>query len=186
MRFVAGLILVLTALVDGFPQKVEDGWKGLLPYTSTRADIEKVVGKGEKDKYNLLWKYVSSEAAVEVRYAGDPCGDKASSFEVPPETAITYWVTLKHAVPIEDLSFDRNRFARYPSSEDRSSTSFYYYQAKENLSVVPNEWGGHGIELSGELIGGREYITSFRYGPPWSELYRSPCVKSLTGTRTEA
>ena len=177
MRFTSIAILIMAASTLS-AQKVEDGWKGLLPYKSTRADVEKVVGKGEKDKYILHWKYETAEATVEVLYADDPCGEKGSSFEVPAETAITFWINLKQPIPISELSFERNGFARYPSPTDNPTAWFYYYQAREKLDVVENQWGGHGIEIEGEVVGDREYAKRFVYRAPWSELHRSPCVKT--------
>ena|SRR5258708_29591156 len=171
--------------VPVFSQKVEDGWKGLLPFKSTKEDVEKVLGKGKQkpDAWQLKrYKYDTDEAVVDVEYAELSCDEKTDPydrFDVPSDTVIRYRVQLKKMLPISELSFETIRFAHVPSHTGVDSQFYFsYMQANQNLDVGPNEFRtGSGIEISGKIVGDRDYARGFMYGPPWGEREKRRCNK---------
>jgi hypothetical protein len=183
------LIIVLAFTVPVLSQqKVENGWKGLLPYKSAKADVEKALGKGQKvtDITERLWnnefRYDTSEAMVDVDYIRSSCEKESNdprsfhAHDMAAETVAKYWVTLKSRTPLSEFSFETARFARHPGKA--SDGEFNYYQAREKLNVVPNEWGvTWGIYFEGFRSGDREYIDRFYYGIPWTE-WTKPCPPS--------
>ena len=177
------LAMSLAFAIPVFSQKVEDGWKGLLPFKSTKADVEKIFGSGSQQKDWLpthVYEYGTDEALLTVVYAASPCDERTKSSDrlnVAAETVLRYDVVLKRATPMSEFSFDTNRFARNPDRYEKGEASphFYYYQARENLNVVPNEWSiNHGIWFEG-VFTAREYVKWFHYRQPWGEREKHRC-----------
>ena len=158
-----------------FGQRVEDGWKGLLPFKSTKADVEKLFGAGKKIDRNQLYQfeYKNEAGTFRVDYSGDPCDSSAASFDrynLPMATILRYEVRLFQPTPLKEFTFDVNRFERTvmiygPNNEPRAIS---YLQWESDRSKVPNEASvGFGIEIQVSDGGDEELATGFRYGLPY-------------------
>jgi hypothetical protein len=160
-----------------FGQRVEDGWKGLLPFKSTKAEIEKSFGEGKKtdSDRHYQYEYKSETATFRVDYSGDPCDSSSDSldrYDLPRLTILRYEVQLFNPVPLKEFTFDVNRFERtvmiYGPSNEPWATS--YLQWEFDLWKVPNQAGaGNGIEIQVTTGESEELVTGFRYGPPYDK-----------------
>src|SRR5215204_5472746 len=120
MKFIIAFIWLILISIPAFSQtteskwKVEDGWKGLLPFKSTRADIEKLFGKGVrlKDPFHYQYRYEAEEAIIEVGYAETPCDENSNDverFDIPENTVKLYKIILKGQTTTAELTFNKNR-----------------------------------------------------------------------------
>jgi hypothetical protein len=210
MKFIIAFIYLILISISAFSQttetkwKVEDGWKGLLPLISTRADFEKLFGKGVRLKNSAYYqyRYETEEAIIEVDYAQTRC-DKNSNgvnrFDIPENTVTRYQIILKGQAPTAELTFDKNRFERSvsesqvtevelnkyrfertdPQNQNKEPAfAISYHQFKEELSSPQNEWSsGVGISFWGIAVQDVDYVRGFSYGPSYDDLEKRRCEK---------
>jgi len=175
LRFLIALFIVALFGAGLSAQKVEEGWKGLLPFNSTKADVEKRFGDGkrtDRDRH-YQFEYKNETGTFGVDYSGDPCdpsSDSLDRYNLPAATILRYKVRLFKPVPMKELNFDVNRFERTvmiygPNNEPRAVS---YVQWETDLWKVPNQaGGGYGIEMQVSDGGDGELATGFLYGPPY-------------------
>jgi hypothetical protein len=175
MRFILAILLVGLFGVDLSAQRVEEGWKGLLPFKSTKADVEKLFGNGKTTEHNrhYQFEYKTETGTFRVDYSGDPCDPSAEyseRYNLPAATILHYEVQLVTPVPLENFTFDVNRFERTvmiygPNKEPRAIS---YVQWEFDRWKVPNQAGvGNGIEIQITGSEDRELVTRFLYSPPY-------------------
>ncbi|MBK8466008.1 MAG: hypothetical protein IPL32_09265 [Chloracidobacterium sp.] len=189
---IATTLLSLILSIPAFSQKIEDGWKGLLPFKSTRADFEKIFGKGTRDELGefemvLPQRYVyrTDETLIRVTYSEKQCDarDVFYRMNVPDGTVLRYSVSFKHPKPLSGFTFDSDRLVRCPNA----GTYYCYYQTPEKTdvfppskakaeNVFPNETAmRYGIWFEGEIITNRDFVRALYYVMPWGERERHPC-----------
>ena len=128
--FVAFIGLLLIT-VEGQPQAVENGWKGILPLVSSRTDVEKAYGKHERVDDNGYYNYRTGDFFVQVNYATGPCHPNRynrGKFNVPEGTVLDLWVHLKKTILLSDLNFNRDAYFR---STGGDVEGVVYYQSRD-------------------------------------------------------
>jgi hypothetical protein len=141
-------ILVLSLFPFYFSQALEksQGWRGIVPLHSTRADVERLLGKSES---NCECSYKLPDVNVFFTYSStDGCQKgRAGGWNVPRDTVI--WITVypKFTVPFSDLTLDKSK---YKVIKDGDVDAFTRYS---------NESQGVSIEVASGLV------KSFNYGP---------------------
>ncbi len=158
-----------------FGQRVEDGWKGLLPFKSTKADVEKLFGAGKRTDLDrhYQFEYKNETGSFRVDYSGDPCdpsSDSLDRYDLPAATILRYEVRLFKPVPLKEFTFDVNRFERTvmiygPNNEPQVIS---YMQWEFERWKAPNQVGvGNGIEIQVTGSGDGELATGFLYSPQY-------------------
>ena len=86
-----------------------NSWKGLTPLLSTRADVEKLLGKPKEDKYSCC-RYEMPNENVSISYATDTCDE---GWNVPKDTVLSLSVSPNSDVgkSFEELKLDKNKFS---------------------------------------------------------------------------
>src|SRR5215831_21022617 len=112
LRCVSSAIICFAAASVSFPQTIEDGWKGILPFKTDKATVEKILGKPliNSDGY---YNYSSDEAFVQVDFSAEPCTQVPygrGRYNVPKDRVIRYWVSLRKQTLLSDLKFDRSKY----------------------------------------------------------------------------
>jgi hypothetical protein len=126
-------------------------WHGLSPLKSTRADVERVMGKPNINHENKLLTYYLPDVVVSFGFAGNPqCAQKLpyESWDVSAETLTAITVSLKQQVLISDAGIDFTGYAKKKGNSDL--IGHYYYS---------NEEDGFSIEI------GPHYIMGYIYEP---------------------
>lgn len=172
MRFVIAVIWLVILAVSVFPQRIEDGWKSLVPLKTTRQEAEKILGKPEIDD-NGYYRYRTAEAFVEVNYSTSPCAGNQynrGKYNVPADTILSYQVSLGKIVPIDEVKFDRKNYYRDSSSD--LLTSITYWESIPNTRKVSS---GYGVGIKVYLQIDKEYVTGFSYFPRNEEIQQAQC-----------
>ncbi len=91
------------------PFQIPSNWKGLTPLKSTRADVEKILGKPSRSVPGPVI-YGNDSERVDVAYARDRCEYANGGWNVPANTVIRLEVRPVKTVLLEDLSFDRSKY----------------------------------------------------------------------------
>jgi hypothetical protein len=136
-------VLFVTLLVhSGSCQNIEQGWKGIKSLKSSRAEVEKILGKGEVDRSGYF-RYSVPDAFVRINYSVAPCSIapmNRGKFRIPENTVIDYYVVPKESLRLEDLKFNREEFYK-DTSGDVTDKIVYANQSNSILINVDNRNG---------------------------------------------
>lgn len=114
------------------------GWKGIVPLHSTRADVERLLGPGSGDC--KCW-YDFEDNHVRIDYAKAPCEGYPSGWNVPADTVLTIRVTTEHERQFSEFVSDESKY-----DKDFEDTPVVHYSSREEgvqYSVYPeNPIGG--------------------------------------------
>ena len=102
------------------------GWNGLVPLHSTRADVERILGRS-KDRCNCLYK--TTNESVHVEYADGTCKGFPPGWNVPAGTVLLITVRSTNQQKVSDLNIDLSRFVKF--NDDAGTT---YYARREDGS----------------------------------------------------
>src|SRR3989442_185023 len=114
LRFL--LFFVLFFLLVGESQAKE--WRGIVPLKSTRADVERLVGK--EDSFG---RHQFADERGSIRYRENPCRGAYRPLEedncecmVSQDTVVSIFVTPEVARTFSSLHLDRAKYQRRPSN----------------------------------------------------------------------
>lgn len=92
------------------PFPIPVNWNGLIPLKSTRADVEKTLGKSRRSVPGPVI-YENETERVDVTYARDRCESWHGDWNVPANTVIRIEVRPVRTVLLEDLTFDKDKYS---------------------------------------------------------------------------
>jgi hypothetical protein len=147
MRIMAGFALLLALSLSARAES----WRGITPLKSTRADVERLLGKPVPGGLDFLAVYKLETGEVHVQYAtGRLCRelDKCKC-RVPDDTVIEVSVESKVKAKFSTLKIDKTVFDRFPLVENTSI--MIYYNSEAGLAYSVSEKG--------------DQILSVQYGP---------------------
>ena len=120
------LLIALTGLLFSFSTGAihqPRGWNGIVPLHSTRADVERVLGRSE-DPCNCIYKTKSE--SVHVEYGEGTCNGFPPGWNVPRGTVLLITVRSSNQPKITDLHIDLNRYVKF-----YDDAGFTYYASRE-------------------------------------------------------
>lgn len=131
------LLLCVSVMLPIAAQSQAKGWRGIMPLHSTRADVERLIGK-PNFKYDL---YDFENERVFILYSSKPCTEGLQgSWNVPRDTVIQVSVAPKEKLRLSDLQID---FSKYERVEDPlTKIHIYYTNKEEGIRYVVFEGGG--------------------------------------------
>ncbi len=132
----AVIISIFLFYLNAPGQKIENGWKRIAVFKSTRADVEKALGKPLPDSISGDAVYQTSEGNVVVVYPRIPCSDPASrrsEFALSEGTVIEYTVYPKEAIPLTALQWNKDDYA--PTKSSHYSNTYHYTNTSGNIWI---------------------------------------------------
>ena len=120
-------------------------WKGIVPLKSTRADVERLLGKP-----NQLGRYEIENERVNFYYSEGPCdsGDGLAEANceclVAKDTVLKIVVTFDHGVKVSKLGIDKKKYERTPFYAYRPTATYadftdgVVYTIVESDDIVTN------------------------------------------------
>ncbi len=181
-RLVYLFLLVGACALSTSAEKVEDGWKGLLPFKSTKADVERLMGPGKRTRHesHFQFEYRDRGATLRVDYSGEPCSalpDSPSRFDLPLGTIVRYEVRLSEPLPLQELTFEKKRFERtvmIGTEEDPKAIS--YLQWEFDMGHAPNQKTvGYEVEIKIAGEPEAEVVWGYLHGFPF-DLSKFKCA----------
>lgn len=152
MKLCILIVLTMCAALTIPNQTQSEGWRGIVPLRSTRADVECILGK-PIDKTGLI--YDTEKERIFIHFQGERCvvsdekgRNVQGGWNVPPETVLSIRVSLKVELLFTDFNIDETKYKKFVSPHD--GTTYY-----------SNEEAGIGIAV--DSAEGR--VKSFSYGP---------------------
>lgn len=124
--FILGFVTNLSAVQDR-------GWRGIVPLSSTRQEVERVIGPPLTSggiTYDL------KTDRVNVSYASGTCEEGKSGWKVPPGTVTDIKVYPQRRVLLAELHIDLRGFRKFSNPHVRDSIS--YANEDEGISIGTN------------------------------------------------
>ena len=92
-------------------------WKGIAIFKSTRADVERLLGK-PTESCKAACQYETEAEGIFVRYSDERCkpGD-ANALDIPQDTVVSITVYLKIKPKLRDLNLDLSKFTKTKDPE---------------------------------------------------------------------
>jgi hypothetical protein len=125
------------------------GWRGIIPFHSTRADVEKLLGEPPpppKDgtRFYTLNKgrsiYFTDEGEIYIVYANDKIPAAIDCLgKIPIDTVLIIEITPKKEMRLSDLGIDEKRFRRFDPSEPANIGFTGYIDEEEGLAIRTRE-----------------------------------------------
>ncbi len=125
-------------------------WHGIKPLHSTRADVERILGKPTPDSIAKdAASYVTRDAKVSVLYSSAGCDvEPNNGWNIPYLTVLEITVYPEAGLPLSDLKVAKERFERRPDPDIIDRVEYF------------NDKDGVGFFVNGEGI-----VESIRYFP---------------------
>ena len=167
MKFLGLIIFVIVAsAVDVSGQ----GWRGIVPLRSTRADVERLLGPPEEDcqcdpsQRICRCHYTATEGRISVDYAPSACGGYPSGWNVPKDTVLRINLGWKEPPLFSELRLDESQF-----DKALDDTFTFYYASRSQ-----------GVEHTVSSENRKKRVTLTSYIPTHADSHlRCPCFPSL-------
>ncbi len=120
-RALHSLIGVVVALMISAINVQAEAWRGIVPLKSTRADVERILGRpGEHGRYHF-----EKERAY-IEYAGTgPCAKvNLCLCKVSEDTVISIYVELEVEMRFSELKLDKGDYKKLISRKDRTIATY--------------------------------------------------------------
>ena len=128
-----------------------EGWRGIVPLHSTRADVERLLGTPTKS-HGVSFTYDTKDERVLVFYSAGPCKKGVSEeWNVPADTVLSITVHPNAKLLIDSLKLDKSQYRR--EGDPHADLVVYYVNLQE------------GIRISARMLEGGEDVDSITYEP---------------------
>jgi hypothetical protein len=128
----AKLLLSVCALLAAALTSHAKGWRGIVPLHSTRADVERLIGKpnAEYERYDL------GDERADIFYQRHVCSEGAQ-WDVPLDTVTGISVYPKKALRLADLRLDPGKYKKGGDSYSQGRT--VYWNKEEGIAYHVSE-----------------------------------------------
>lgn len=120
------------------------GWRGLIPLHSTRADVERLLGPStEPEKFSA--DYELGDRVVSIEYSSGPCRkEMKGGWNVQRDTVISIRIGFKDKAQFSPSKIDKRKFKKERSSHTPSVT--YYVNEGEGIMYEVQEGKVQSVE----------------------------------------
>lgn len=118
----------LLILNIGVTISTSQGWQGIVPLKSTRTDVERIMGKPDRESVNA---YDFPEKSVIIKYSQRPCDE---GWNVAPDTVLYISINPTVKKPLADLNLDLTKYKKKPGDFDVPA-HFYYVDEEQGLTL---------------------------------------------------
>ncbi|HEV2705416.1 MAG TPA: hypothetical protein VGV59_05800 [Pyrinomonadaceae bacterium] len=125
MKIIAFAIAIWLCVMPSFDAPQKSGWRGIVPLHSTRADVERLLGRS-KDPCGCT--YHTERESVFIAYARRSCAENSEGWNVPVDTVLLINVTPRAQLQLSDLDID---VTTYQKTEDEELPGRVYYTDEE-------------------------------------------------------
>lgn len=136
LRVVALVIAVACSCVG---QSMENGIEGILPLVSTKEDVEKAFGKGERDSDGFYF-FRTTAAFLRFDFSTHRCEDVPfgrGEYDVPPGTVLFYTYNPNEAKPLSSISYNKEQY--YEDSSGSAKGGFTLFSKDNSIHIGVQE-----------------------------------------------
>lgn len=165
MRLTLTLLFYVCLLLCAARARAKE-WEGIVPLHSTRADVERLLGK-PVDEGNNISTYRMKDDVVIVFYAtGEPCerGTIQSGWMVPRDTVVQIIINTPNWFPFSTLKIDRSKY-KETTGWHVPNTSYFTDDEEGVMYVVQTVVMPEMVDGQRELRERPGMVTSITYSP---------------------
>lgn len=119
-------VCVATLLLAAGAARAKE-WRGVVPLHSTRADVERILGRPQSD----YWHYEFEEERAHVTYSGGPCEEGLpGGWNVPQETVVEIYTVPKKGLRLSDVPVPGRDYRKVRAAHTQH---VYYVDADEGV-----------------------------------------------------
>jgi ferredoxin len=147
MKIASLLLLFVCALLYPHAWSQSAGWRGIVPLHSTRADVERVLGKPNlaPDVYDL------GNERASIMYTNDPCTEGwQGSYSVPRDTVLSIYVVPQYDLALADLHLDLSKYKR--AKDEPAPNHSTYQNDDEGIAYLVDETGSRGKDVVRRIL----------------------------------
>ena len=114
----SGFTVAAVFFFSAIPISAKD-WRGIVPLHSTRADVQRLLGRPDTDRGSMIF-YNVDFSRVSFQFPQSACGGPGAFWNVSPDTVTDIWVTQQplHEVRLGDIKLGSGfRTAKDPELE---------------------------------------------------------------------
>jgi hypothetical protein len=135
-RTLVATLIILFGVVNLAEAKV---WRGIKPLRSTRADVERVLGKPRANRIDwAAYDFETEEVSIE--YSKGPCSVEFSPWNVPLGTVLSVWVTPMLDLKVSDLDLNSRNFRR--TRDSHVASIVHYLDEPDGIEYEVHETRG--------------------------------------------
>lgn len=137
---------VLLTLAVSFPQKEHNEWCKIIPFKTTRAEIQKVWGAPTAATGYVL-TYDTQDARITVWYGGvKPRDNSPCKWVLAEDTVLSFVFVPRKKPPLTEVKLDMTKFKKEKALE--MVDDFYYHNPTEGLTLTTRIIKGEEVLLS--------------------------------------
>ncbi|HKO44538.1 MAG TPA: hypothetical protein VJU84_14765 [Pyrinomonadaceae bacterium] len=160
MKFSSSALICILVLLMRVTATSPQGWRGIVPLHSTRADVERLLGLGSNSGPVSIYK--TANESVYVEYATDRCKGSVPGWNVTAGAVLQLTVTSKKEQLFSDLGLDLERFTK--SYDDAMNA--YYTNVSEGIKYTVSSNGA--VESVSYIPSERDSDLRCRGFPPYT------------------
>jgi hypothetical protein len=127
------ILLILFFALFSRPCCETNEWSGIIPLKSTRAEVEKLLGKPLRPSNNAA-QYKTKNENVLIVYAEKPCGARPMSPGNSPNSLVVLMEVNPIVRPkISDLMFDPAKFTK---TVDEAKNQIVYRNSRDGITIA--------------------------------------------------
>jgi hypothetical protein len=161
MKFSSSALICILVLLIPVTATSSQGWRGIVPLHSTRADVERLLGPGSSSGPVSVYK--TANESIYVEYAIDRCKGNIPGWNVTAGTVLQLTVTSKNEQLFSNVGLDVERYAK---SYDDAMTA-YYTNVSEGIKYAVSSNGA--VESVSYIPSTRDSNLRCRGFPPYNE-----------------
>jgi hypothetical protein len=121
MSNIVGIILCIVWFFINPGASQAQGWRGIVPLHSTRAEVEASIGPPMQPNG---WTYDLKNERVNIVYATANCDNNRVEWNVPRDTVISITIYPQTALVLADLQIDLTKFEKFVNVNNRDYVSY--------------------------------------------------------------
>jgi len=158
-------IILAAFRVHGQEQSIEDGWKGIKVFKTTRAIVEKLLGEPSPESGKVFTIYPHPEAHVSVIYSNSRCSavPNAATYDLEKGTVLEYMVNLRTPIPLADLKWKKDDYGGGP---DKHRLGLHHYTNTDGS-----------VWITTRMIDGKELVQGYWFNNTLEQRKSHSCEK---------
>ena len=114
------------------PVKAANVWRGIVPFYSTRADVDRLLGS-PKHSYGDTYIYRTTEDRIDVTFSDDVCKPRENPRRGLGDIVLKIAVSPSKRILIQSLTLDKNKYRRVPNHHPENWV--HYINSEEGITV---------------------------------------------------
>jgi hypothetical protein len=121
-------------------------WCKIVPFQTTRAEIETMLGAPVAGQDYIL-SYDTADGRITIWYGGVKARpDSQCKWILPQDTVLSFVYAPKNGLPLSELTVDLTKFKKEKAAE--TANDFYYYNPADGLTLTTRSVHGKETLLS--------------------------------------